>query len=95
MEERRDCTTFQIQEPPSEETRVPSPIFFTFVRPLLAEIMATALLVFVDVCGWRYGFVNGFTLFVLVAATANVRYVGGSVSVPGGAKKYPPFFDLL
>ena len=74
MEECRDYTTFQIQEPPSEP-RGPSPLFFTFVRPLVAEMMATTLLVFVDVCGLRYGFVNGFTLFVLVAATANVRYV--------------------
>ena len=73
MEECRDYTTFQIQEPPSEP-RGPSPIL-TFVRPLVAEMMATTLLVFVDVCGLRYGFVNGFTLFVLVAATANVRYV--------------------
>ncbi len=74
MEECRDYTTFQIQEPPSE-TRGPSPIFFTFVRPLVAEMMATTLLVFVDVCGRRYGMVNGFTLFVLVAATTNIRYV--------------------
>ena len=82
-----DGTSFIIQESPSQ-TRVFSPTFFPFVQPLLAEMMATMLFVFVDECSGccsspfplreptRNGMVNGYILFVLVAATTNIRYVG-------------------
>ncbi len=80
-----DGTSFIIQESPSR-TRVFSPTFFPFVQPLLAEMMATMLFVFVDECSvaavhlplesHSNGMVNGYILFVLVAATTNIRYVG-------------------
>ncbi len=73
-------SNFQIQELPSR-TRLSSTAFFTFIRPCVAELLATMCFVFVDVCSTGYGKVNvvgfthGFSLFVLVAATASVRYV--------------------
>jgi hypothetical protein len=72
---------FEIQELPSR-TRVSSNVFYTFIRPCVAEMLATMCFVFVDLCsvGSPYhaglaGFTHGFVLFVLVAATATVRYV--------------------
>ena len=71
-------SNFQIQELPSR-TRASSAAFFKYIRPCVAEMMATMLFVFVDVCsisnGWYAAFTHGFILFVLVSATASVRYV--------------------
>ena len=64
-------SNLQIEEPPSQ-TRRSGNVFYTYIRPCVAEMIATMSLVFVDVCGGGF---HGFTLFVLVAATANIRYV--------------------
>lgn len=69
---------FQIEELPSR-IRMSANVFYTFIRPCVAEMIATMSFVFVDVCSIRSGpyagFTHGFILFVLVAATANIRYV--------------------
>ena len=78
MDEER---TFQIDELPSR-TRVSSALFHRYIRPCVAEMLATMSFVFVDVCsvymyaknqGTYAGFTHGFILFVLVASTASIR----------------------
>jgi hypothetical protein len=74
---------FQIEELPSQR-RAFSAGFLKYIRPCVAEMLATMLFVFVDVCsisgGFFAAFTHGFILFVLVAATAIVRYVLLSVN---------------
>ena len=69
-------SSFRMDETPSR-SRTTSMVYFKFVRPCLAELVATMLFVYVDVCsieGKGAGFTHGFILFVLVAVTAGVRY---------------------
>ncbi|XP_028393979.1 aquaporin-8-like isoform X3 [Dendronephthya gigantea] len=68
-----DDNNFQIEELPSL-TRSYSRIFHKFVRPCIAELIATMFFVFMDVCSISIyaAFTHGFILFVLVAATASV-----------------------
>lgn len=67
-------SNFQIEEPPSR-VRTRGDIFYTYIRPCVAEMIATMSLVFIDVCSERNGYAHGYILFVLVAATAKIRYV--------------------
>jgi hypothetical protein len=80
MDEGRNV---QFQESPSQRREFFG-AFFKYIRPCAAEMLATMLFVFVDVCSISDGgfaaFTHGFILFVLVAATANVRYVLLSVN---------------
>ena len=70
-------SNFQIEELPSR-IRMSANLFYTYIRPCIAEMIATMCFVFVDVCsvgGSNAAFTHGFILFVLVASTANIRYV--------------------
>ena len=54
-------------------------LFFKYIRPCVAEFLGTMLFVFMDVCSGTNGrlspgFTHAFILFVVVAATARVRY---------------------
>ena len=65
-----------LMEEPKRVASLREVIFFKFVRPCIAEFIATMLFVFVAVCsisGRAAGFTHGFILFVLVAVTATVR----------------------
>ena len=82
-------SSFRMDEIPSR-SRTTSMVYFRLVRPCLAELVATMLFVYVDVCsieGKGAGFTHGFILFVLVAATAGVRYGLSSCSIAPDARQ--------
>ena len=79
MENKGETTTFSpllVEEEVLPRSSIDSNFFFKYIRPCVAEMLATATLVFVDICSRSYGgwaFAHAFILFVNVAATANVR----------------------
>ena len=80
MENENETTTFSpllVEEEVLPRSNLDLNISFKYIRACVAEMLATATLVFVGVCSSRQYYVpalpRAFILFVNVAATANIR----------------------
>ncbi|XP_046851395.1 aquaporin-8-like [Xenia sp. Carnegie-2017] len=63
---------FTIEEQPPR-SQFESSLFFKYIRPCIAEMFGTILIVFTDIClGWSNALAHGYLIFALIAATSSV-----------------------